>query len=163
MPLEINIKHLENGPKTYQGEIELEDLNLDTQDELIRPCTGLDYDFTAEILDKNILLRGRIKLGFQFECARCLTPFEKASEITHWSQLIPFTGDEAPPLDNDCIDLTPVLREDMLLSLPQHPLCAKDCRGIDGTPEKSPDPQSSQTEVEKKPSAWSALDELHLE
>ena len=163
MPLEINIKHLENGEKNYQGEIPLEELNLDTQDELIRPCSGLKYDFSAEIHEKNVLFRGAIRLSFRFECARCLTPFEKETDIAHWSQLIAFAGDDAAPLDNDCLDLTPVLREDMLLSLPQHPLCAKDCRGIDGTPERSQDSQSDQTEIENKSSAWSALDELHLE
>jgi uncharacterized protein len=163
MPVIINIKHLENGVKQYQGRLELEHLEIDTQDELIRPSSDLEYHLSAEILDKNILIRGDVRLKFHFECSRCLTPFEKETHLETWSQLIPFHGAEAIPVDNDCIDLTPFLREDMLLSLPQHPLCAKDCRGINISAEKATESPSVQTELEKKPSAWSALDKLHLE
>ncbi len=95
MPLLINIKHLENGQKQYRGSLDLADLDVDTQDELIQPSKGLDYDFSAEIQGKNILTRGQIKMSFRFECARCLTPFEKEIEFSHWSQLIPVSGDEA--------------------------------------------------------------------
>lgn len=163
MPLLINIKQLENGQKHFRGHLELADLDVDPQDELIKPSKGLDFDFTAEIQGKNILTRGYIGMSFQFECARCLNPFEKEIEFPHWSQLIPFSGEEAVPVDNDCIDLTPFLREDMLLSLPQHPLCAKECQGMDTPTEKSPDFQSIQPKVDKQPSAWTALDQLHLE
>ncbi len=163
MPLLVNLKHLENGQKRFQGQLPLEDLDVETQDELIQPSSGIDYDFTAEIHGTNILARGQIKMSFRFECARCLKSFEKEIDFPQWSQLIPFAGEEALPVDSDCIDLTPILREDIFLSLPQHPLCEKECQGMDTPTAKSSDFQSIQPEVEQQPSAWNALDKLRLE
>ena len=163
MPLLINIKELENGIMHHQGSLELKDLEIDTQDELIRPSSDLEYRLSAEIHTDNVLIRGDIKLTFHFECSRCLKPFERETHLPKWSQLIPIHGPDAVTVDNDCIDLTPFFREDMLLSLPQHPLCAKDCRGINTSQEKTTDSQSVQTELNPKPSAWNALDQLHLE
>jgi len=36
---------------------------------------------------------------------------------------LPLEGEEKTPVDNDCVDLTPFAREDMLLEFPQHPVC----------------------------------------
>ena len=33
-------------------------------------------------------------------------------------------------IENDCVDLTPFVREDILLEFPQHPLCKPDCGGL---------------------------------
>jgi uncharacterized metal-binding protein YceD (DUF177 family) len=34
------------------------------------------------------------------------------------------------PVDNDCVDLTGPIRDDILLAFPQHPLCNPECRGL---------------------------------
>ena len=34
---------------------------------------------------------------------------------------------------NDCVDLTPYVREDILLEFPRHPLCDPECRGLPRT------------------------------
>src|SRR6184192_4185872 len=51
-------------------------------------------------------------------------------EIKDWACHLPLQGEEAAPIVNDCVDLTPYVREDILLSFPQHPLCDRDCRGL---------------------------------
>jgi uncharacterized metal-binding protein YceD (DUF177 family) len=61
-------------------------------------------------------------------------------------------------LDGDCVDLTPFLREDILLALPQHPLCSSDCKGLLRKYEREAIPGSGRD----KPSAWSELDKLDL-
>jgi len=33
----------------------------------------------------------------------------------------------------DCVDLTPYVREDILLEFPRHPLCNSECRGLPST------------------------------
>jgi uncharacterized metal-binding protein YceD (DUF177 family) len=64
------------------------------------------------------------------------------------------------PVDNDCVDLTPYLREDILLEFPQHPLCETECRGLPaketGKAKKATKPGDSSQE----PSAWADLDKL---
>jgi uncharacterized metal-binding protein YceD (DUF177 family) len=58
------------------------------------------------------------------------------------------------------VDLTPYVREDMLLEFPQYPLCKPDCRGLEkpGTG-GAKDPGGKDELI---PSAWAELDKLKL-
>jgi uncharacterized metal-binding protein YceD (DUF177 family) len=51
---------------------------------------------------------------------------------------LPLEGEDKVPVDNDCVDLTPFVREDILLEFPQHPLCKPDCGGIENKNRASP-------------------------
>jgi uncharacterized metal-binding protein YceD (DUF177 family) len=66
----------------------------------------------------------------QCRCVRCLKEFSYALEIDDWVRHLPLEGEEAAGITNDCVDLTPYVREDILLALPQHPLCEANCRGL---------------------------------
>jgi uncharacterized metal-binding protein YceD (DUF177 family) len=50
--------------------------------------------------------------------------------MPEWTLLLPLDGPEKVDLKNDSVDLTPYLREDILLEFPQHPLCEADCAGL---------------------------------
>jgi uncharacterized metal-binding protein YceD (DUF177 family) len=56
------------------------------------------------------------------------------------------------------VNLTPYIREDILLALPQHPLCEPECGGLK-PPASLKDPGEMS---EKASSAWSELDKLKL-
>jgi uncharacterized protein len=106
-------------------------------------------------------VQGEVSLALQCECVRCLKKFEHTLELPNWTRLLPLEGEEKTPVDNDCVDLTPFLREDILLEFPQHPLCETDCRGLpvkEGKAKKATKPGVSVQE----PSAWSELDKLKL-
>ncbi|MCS1410798.1 MAG: hypothetical protein M2R45_03993 [Verrucomicrobia subdivision 3 bacterium] len=163
MSLKINIKHLEAEPKTYEGQLTAAELDMDTQDDLIKVSSSLSYQLSAELHESNILLSGELEQTFQYECARCLKPFEKDILISSWNQIIQLNGENAMPVDNDCIDLTQALREDILLSLPQHPLCTKDCRGIGNSAGQGIASSEDQLKAEAKSSAWTVLDQLQLD
>lgn len=83
---------------------------------------------------QGILLQGDFQTQIGLECVRCLTNFEQSlvvdfTELYAFSQryvtdsglLMPETG---------IIDLTPVLREYILLEIPISPLCRPDCKGL---------------------------------
>jgi uncharacterized metal-binding protein YceD (DUF177 family) len=58
---------------------------------------------------------------------------------------------------NDCVDLTPLVREDMLLEFPQHPLCKPDCGGL-----KTKTGKARKTAGGNTPAVWAELDKLKL-
>jgi uncharacterized protein len=93
---------------------------------------------------------------------RCLKAFRHELNLDQWAAHIPLQGDEAVKVVNDCVDLTPFVREDILLEFPQHPLCDPDCRGL---PDKTKG-KARQTSGNGKPgegsSAWSVLNKLKL-
>jgi len=66
------------------------------------------------------------------------------------------------PVLNDCVDLTPSVREDILLEFPQHPLCDRECRGLlnasVGKREKTDNTGQNEADI----SAWAELNKLKL-
>ena len=135
MPLLVNLRHLENGPVALKGELTAEDLDLLELDDLIRIEGPVNYRLEASKMEKSILVQGRVTLKLRCECARCLKSFTHKLELADWTCHLPLEGDDAVKIANDCADLTPFVREDILLELPQRPLCQSGCRGL---PKKAP-------------------------
>jgi len=157
MPLQVNIRHLEAKEIVLQGELPVAELDLDQHDELVHPRLPLRYDVTAQMLDAAILVQGRLELTLDCECARCLKPFQFQIELAPWAAHMPLEGPEKAVIKDDLADLTPLVREDILLELPQHPLCEADCAGLPVRAKESKTKGAGQME---NSSAWSELNKL---
>ena len=162
MPLRVNLRHLELHNLTLTGELSMAELDLaDVQEDMVRLTHPLQHELEVQKLDDSVLLRGRLVLPLDCECVRCLKPFQTELELADWTCLVPLTGEEAAPIASDCVDLTPYLREDILLELPRHPLCQPECRGLEKPPVG--DGQKSRASPKEKTSpAWTKLDKLKL-
>lgn len=159
MPVLINLRHLEKKTLKLKGELPVEELELGLRDDLIQAPRPLRYEATAELMGDEILVQGALNLPLKCVCVRCLKPFDSRLELDPWTQLLPLEGEEAVSVSGDCVDLTPIMREDILLEFPQHPLCEADCRGL---PKTSVGKAKKPVQSELKPSAWAALDKLKL-
>lgn len=162
MPLLFNIRHLERKPLVLRGELPAAELELDGIDELIRVGRPLRHDLEVERHERSILVHGRLELQLQCECVRCLKAFEQRLELADWACLLPLEGEDKVLVTNDCVDLTPYMREDILLTFPQHPLCESGCRGLPATPRTSVKPPSGASQTEVISSAWAELNKLKL-
>jgi uncharacterized protein len=160
MSLTVNLRHLENRNLVLRGELSLAELDLDVRDELIRVAQPVEYDLEIEKLDDSVLVQGEIHVTLECECVRCLKKFTQEIELNPWTLHLPLEGEDAVSVDNDCVDLTPFVREDILLEFPQHPLCQTDCAGL--TKKSSGNAQKNVGKTETKPSAWVKLDKLKL-
>jgi uncharacterized protein len=160
MPLVVNLRHLEERDVILRGELPVAELDLDPHDEMIRVTGALRHELEVQLLDDGLLVRGWLKLPLECQCVRCLKPFERDLELNPWTCLLPLEGEEKVPVVNDYADLTPYVREDMLLELPRHPLCKPDCRGLDQT--KTGKARNTGGKDELIPSPWSELDKLKL-
>jgi len=130
MSLKVNLRHLEAREQHLQDELPVKDLDLDVHDEVIQINQPLYYDLRVEKLDEGILAQGVLRLTLDCECVRCLKPCQYEIHLPEWACHLALTGEEAAPIVNDCVDLTPYVREDILLEFPQHPLCNAECRGL---------------------------------
>jgi len=162
MPLLINLRHLERKDVFLEGELSAEDLELVNMDELMRMAGPLEYDLEAEELDGGILVQGSLRVPLDCECARCLKPFRRELNLEHWACHLPREGEEAVTVTNDCVDLTPFVREDILLELPQRPLCKPDCAGLPKTVVGKPKKNAQTGQAEAGSSAWAELNKLKL-
>ena len=162
MPITFNLRQLEEDSLQLIGEMPTAELELETMDELIKTSHPLTYDLEIQILENAILARGLIELTLDCECVRCLKPFPFLIQLTEWACHLPMEGDDKVPVVNDCVDLTPHIREDIVLAFPQHPLCEPDCSGLVKTQKKPEKGSGAATKPDSPSSAWSALDKLKL-
>ena len=159
MSLLINLRKLEKDNLRFEGELPSAELDLEAVDELVRLESPLYYDLEAQKLDKSILVQGSLELELRCECARCLKPFKHRLEMENWACHLALEGDEKAVVANDSVDLTPYFREDILLELPQHPLCRPECRGL-------PKKRAGRTktgragQTKESTSAWAELNKL---
>ena len=160
MPLRVNLRHLEEHEIRLKGELPVAELELDLRDDMCRTDKPLRYNIEVQQLETELLLQGELSLTSTCECVRCLKPFEYTLDLDHWTRLLPLEGDEKTPVDNDCVDLTPYLREDILLEFPQHPLCETDCRGLPAKQTGKAKEATKPGDSKEEPSALADLDKL---
>ena len=159
MSLKVNLRLLEKESIQLDGDILGSELAPDFHDELMRLSHPVEYELTVDRQSESLLVIGSLRTHVDCECSRCLKSFVLSVRLDEFSVLSPLEGEDALPVDGDFADLTPSVREDILLSLPTNPLCGPDCRGL------KPKGQSRELQVREQAepnSAWSALDNLKL-
>ncbi|MBI5800921.1 MAG: DUF177 domain-containing protein [Verrucomicrobia bacterium] len=160
MPLLVDLRKLQTEPQEFSGVLPVAELDLGGEDSAIRFNHPLAFELTATDLDDALLVQGGLRLRLDCECVRCLGRFTQEVEVPEFALHLPLKGQDAVLVANDCVDLTPFLREDILLALPRHPLCKPDCRGLSQHAAGGASGQISQTNA--GPSAWAALNKLKL-
>lgn len=158
MPVQVNLRHLEDKNVELEGEISPQELDFEKIDEVIQANHPLKYDLEIEKTGPNLLVQGSLNMTIDCECVRCLKPFQYNVSLDPYDLLVPLEGDDKARVDNDLVDLTPYLREDTLLAFPQHPLCEAEC---DRLPPLKENKQAGTSEQGQK-SAWDELNKLKL-
>ena len=160
MPLLVNLRHLARHEVTLKGELPAAELDLNLHDEMLSVNQPIVHCLTAELLDDNLLVRGTLEVALVCECVRCLKPFQRRIELKDWACCLALKGEESVPVVDDCVDLTPQIREDILLAFPAHPVCNPACGGLTGT--NSGSKKKKAGPPESNPLAWAELDKLKI-
>lgn len=161
MPILVHLRQLDKGEVLLQGELSPEELDLQLSNEVMRVKGALQFDLTADHLEAGVLVGGELRLCLEADCVRCLKTFTLEFRKDDWQCLLPLEGEDSVPIVDDSVDLTPWVREDILLELPQHPLCDTRCGGFLQAPATQADSPGGSTLGESS-SAWDALNKLNL-
>jgi uncharacterized protein len=98
----------------------------------------IELDLLLESVVEGVLVTGTASAHTTGECSRCLDPIEGDVEI-ELTELFAYPDstteatteeDEVSRLVDDRLDIEPVVRDALVLALPQVPLCTEDCRGL---------------------------------
>ncbi len=94
----------------------------------------VDLDLRLEAVMEGVLVSGTARTHLVGECARCLQDITDELEVD-LQELYAYPEsdaeeDEAGRVQDDAIDLDPMLRDAVVLALPFRPLCAEDCAGL---------------------------------
>ena len=104
----------------------------------------VELDLRLEAVMEGVLVTGSASAGLEGECARCLDPIVDEIDVT-FQELFVYDDirdqygsdtdpaeedDEVSKLQDDLLDLEPLLRDAVVLALPFQPLCEDDCPGL---------------------------------
>ena len=120
----INLVKLSPTAVKFSGEDPIEALAWEGEGtDIIRPAGPLRWNFTAKLFDTELLVIGEASADFEGFCARCGKPMRLTiTEPLSFSMSVEENAAEA--------DLTPEIRDAVLLALPSNPLCRDDCAGL---------------------------------
>lgn len=133
-PLQLRWTGLPEGHSRLEGRVEFTALDAAEEDE------AYDVALTADVdnFGSRIRITGRIEGHARSTCHRCLESFDRVVCSTldlmlqHGGTAGAEDSDEilAIPATESVVDLTPWVREAVLLEEPIQLLCASDCRGL---------------------------------
>ncbi|HEY8912500.1 MAG TPA: DUF177 domain-containing protein [Lacisediminihabitans sp.] len=97
----------------------------------VKQGSELRIDLRMESLHDGILVSADIEGTAAGECGRCLIDIEQPLQV-EIQELFAYSSDEAFEYEvhEDTIDLEPVVRDAVVLSLPFQPVCQEDCLGL---------------------------------
>ena len=119
------------------------DEDISGLDPALVPTQHLHGEITMLRTGTGILVTGHLSTQVEVTCSRCLAPlevglgidveeeFQPTVDVVTGRHLVMEEEDEALWIDvHHILDLSEVIRQDLLLALPMHPLCKEDCAGI---------------------------------
>ncbi len=120
----IDVPRLNPSGEHFSGSDPADILDWTEADGLLQPDGPVEYSLEVRFAGRELLVRGRLSARFGGVCARC------GGEL-HLDVLAPdFCVSIELPEEPQQVDLTPDMRESILLALPSHPVCRSDCLGV---------------------------------
>jgi uncharacterized protein len=100
----------------------------------VPPGSPVALDLRLESVIEGVLVTGTATVSVRGECVRCLTEISDTLEVDVQELFVhpesEATEEEASRLEDDLVDLEPLLRDGVVLDLPFQPLCREDCEGL---------------------------------
>jgi len=129
-------------------EAEILDLNkIDT-----RAISPISYTLDAGVSGSSFFVTGSLAVEMEAACVSCSKKFPWTARVDKFAMQTEIAGVEV-------VDLTPYIREDILLNLPPYPRCDRDggrvCKGAPSQQQEEP--------LSPVSKAWEVLDKLTVE
>ncbi|HEY8559886.1 MAG TPA: DUF177 domain-containing protein [Pyrinomonadaceae bacterium] len=138
----IDLITLENSPREFDFELAPEQIDLDGDEEArLKTPARVTGKLTRRIAQTDV--EGTIDAELEIECTRCLQKIDKKFEIPFRAAFVaPENYTQAKEaelnaedldvsvLEGNEIDLKELVREQILLNLPEQIFCREDCQGL---------------------------------
>lgn len=133
MSVEIDVRDLLSQPgasRTMRVSQSIPDLG--TELATVPEDHRIDAELLLESVVEGVLVSGPLSGPMVLACARCLKSFGADFHLEVRELFSPdaAVGDDEYPVHEGAIDLEPMIRDAVLLSMPFSPLCRIDCLGL---------------------------------
>jgi uncharacterized protein len=131
-PLRLNVGFFIAQPVGYSRDFPLEASSIRLEENLA--VNGASGNARITRTAQGLLVQVKLQGSLDTECVRCLNPFSQFL-TPEFTELYAFTRNSITDSglllpENHQIDLSPLVREYMLLELPINPVCRPDCKGL---------------------------------
>jgi len=137
-PLVLDTRELGRRPGSQREVTRTVPAPADLGIEVLRVPEGapVELDLRIEAVMEGVLVTGTAAAALEGECVRCLEPIKDEMSAPFQELYVyddhglPDEDDEVSMLEDDLLDLEPLLRDAVVLALPFQPLCEDDCPGL---------------------------------
>ena len=151
--MKINVKRIPPEGETLSGTDPASVMDLNETD--VHFEHEIEYELLAQIQGNALLVTGRLSTPATLRCSRCLRVFDLPLRVDQFVFHQELHGE-------DFVDLTPHIREDIILELPQRALCVTDCKGLCPGCGKDLNKGPCRCKQSEGDLRWHALDNLKL-
>ncbi|HEV8420191.1 MAG TPA: DUF177 domain-containing protein, partial [Actinomycetota bacterium] len=133
MSVEIDVRDLLSQPGASRTVRVSESIpGLGTELATVPEDHRIDAELLLESVVEGVLVSGPVSGSMVLACARCLKSFGADLHLQVKELFSPdaAVGDDKYPVHEGEIDLEPMIRDAVLLSMPFAPLCCPDCLGL---------------------------------
>ena len=171
-PLVLDTRALARSPGSMRALNRVVPAPKDLGLELIGVPQGADLtlDLTMQSVSEGVYVSGTATAPLEGECGRCLRPIDDTL-VVNIAELYAYENsttmetteeDEVGRVQDDLIDLEPVLRDAVVLALPVNPVCRQDCPGLCPECGASWDDLPADHSHQQDDPRWAALSKLDL-
>ncbi len=155
-PFQFDIRNLPVEGKHVAGSLPASFFQLPEKDS-VKAESPMTYELDFVRDGKDIIVTGSLKALFSLECGRCLERFQQLVDLAEYESEVPIEKETT-------MDLTDMVREDILLALPNFPRCEDGNVDLRDCPAEGHFDPTDDPEVNEEPGAdrgvWNALDQL---
>jgi uncharacterized protein len=142
-PLVLDTRELGRRPGSQRRKSFSAPAPADLGIEVLRVPEGspIEFELRLEAVMEGVLVTGQAQAGLEGECVRCLEEIHD-HVVADFQELFVYEesdtaqgprdgeDDDVSRMEGDLLDLEPVLRDSIVLTLPFQPLCQDDCPGL---------------------------------
>jgi DUF177 domain-containing protein len=154
--MKVHLKQIPSEGLHLEGEEDC--LISDLESEGVRCVGPMEYKIDIGVSEGSLWASGSIEQAVELTCVGCLEKFVHKIKVPEFVLHTQLHGPET-------VDLSPFLREDILLNLPAHPRCdgkgGRECKGA--AKHREAPAQERDRRAAKREHDWGELDKLKIE
>ncbi|MDA0990203.1 MAG: DUF177 domain-containing protein [Verrucomicrobia bacterium] len=172
----IRLVEIPESGRAYAGDLSAEALDI-IATETLALAAPVHVEVTATLVPGALLVRGSLSTELAYPCSRCNAATRVPLTVPRFEAVwtLSTDGDQPPQRVEDeldmsirpnaseleSVDLTPDLREAIILAFPAYPVCRSDCKGLCARCGKNLNDSACSCRAPDD-NRWSALDHLEI-
>ena len=122
----------------------------------LQACSDVKYELFAQLVSRELLVKGVISVDLKVECSRCASFFSTTVADSSFLRAYELLG------DTERVDVAEDIREGILLLIPRFALCSDQCKGLCPQCGKNLEKDPCDCQPPQFDDTWQALDGIKL-